>query len=263
VIKIVKPKVFVFENVKGILSMNNGDIFKEIIKEFSDPNNFEGNCYNVSYKIIKCQDFGIPQKRERLILIGTLNVKIDLDEEIIKAKLRIKEDFPDFFITQTVWDAISNLPDPKSDGTVLINGNNSSYQDYLFSNIEVKNHYETTHSLITKERMNKIKENENFMVLNEEIKSVHSGSYGRLSKTDICPTITTRFDTPSGGRFIHPASNRTLTPREAARIQSFPDSFIFYGNKTIIHKEIGNAVPPKISRFLGELIKGVLNEQFK
>ena len=97
--------------------------------------------------------------------------------------------------------------------------------------------------------------------LEEQINSVHSGSYGRLCWDEQAPTITTRFDTPAGGRFIHPTEDRTLTPREAARIQSFSDNFVFYGNKTSICKQIGNAVPPKISYFLARLVKNIMKAE--
>ena len=86
-------------------------------------------------------------------------------------------------------------------------------------------------------------------------------SHGRLSWEEQAPTITTRFDTPAGGRFIHPAEDRTLSPREAARIQSFPDDFVFCGTKTSICKQIGNAVPPKISYFLARLVEKILQEK--
>ena len=105
----------------------------------------------------------------------------------------------------------------------------------------------------------KVKQKENFSVLKENIKSVHSGAYGRLAPTDVAATITTRFDTPSGGRFTHPYKNRTITPREAARLQSFPDSFEFLGNKTSICKQIGNAVPPKLAYFFARLLKRLLH----
>ena len=68
-------------------------------------------------------------------------------------------------------------------------------------------------------------------------------------------TITTRFDTPSGGRFIHPVMDRTITPREAARLQSFDDNYVFYGSKTSVGKQIGNAVPPLLAEVLAEMIK--------
>ena len=67
-------------------------------------------------------------------------------------------------------------------------------------------------------------------------------------------TITTRFDTPAGGRYIHPVLNRTLTPREAARIQTFPDDFVFYGSKSSVCKQIGNAVPPLLAEFIAHII---------
>ena len=73
-------------------------------------------------------------------------------------------------------------------------------------------------------------------------------------------TITTRFDTPSGGRFTLPDQDRTLTAREAARVQSFPDDYRFYGNKTSVNKQIGNAVPPKLAYFLANFIDNILKE---
>ena len=88
----------------------------------------------------------------------------------------------------------------------------------------------------------------------------HSGSYGRLCWNEHAQTITTRFDTPSGGRFTHPDKNRTITPREAARIQSFPDDFVFLGNRTSICKQIGNAVPPKLAFFLSKVIDNCIGE---
>ena len=112
------------------------------------------------------------------------------------------------------------------------------------------------------ERIKKIKVDENFESLDEDIKSVHSGSYGRMNYDDVSKTITTRFDTPSGGKFIHPEYDRTLTPREAARIQSFPDNFEFAGSKTSICKQIGNAVPVKLAYFYGKLIGRLIDEYF-
>ena len=107
--------------------------------------------------------------------------------------------------------------------------------------------------------MHKIKPGENWTSLDEDIRSVHSGAYGRLSKKGIGPTITTRFDTPSGGMFIHPIEDRTITPREAARIQSFPDDFVFLGNKSSICKQIGNAVSPKVAFFVANVIRRLLD----
>ena len=75
-----------------------------------------------------------------------------------------------------------------------------------------------------------------------------------MLKDDISVTITTRFDTPSSGRFTHPFLNRAITVREAARIQSFPDTFVFHGNKTSQMKQVGNAVPPLLAKAIAEVI---------
>jgi len=76
-----------------------------------------------------------------------------------------------------------------------------------------------------------------------------------MVKSEQSVTITTRFDTPSSGKFTHPFLHRAITVREAARLQSFPDDFIFYGTKTSQMKQVGNAVPPKLANAIAELIK--------
>lgn len=260
IVKRVKPKVFIIENVKGIATMQNGKIFNEILSMFSDKNNFNGDRYNVYHRVLKATDFGIPQTRERMIIIGVLNTEIDMDEIFEKARSIIKYQHPDYFNKQNVWNAISDLSDikPTETGEIANTISQSAYQKYLSTKGSLHNHVATNHSAKAKERMKKINAGENFTKLEEDIKSVHSGSYGRLQKDGFAPTITTRFDTPSGGKFIHPEHNRTLTPREAARIQSFPDDYVFCGTKSSICKQIGNAVPPKISRFLAVLTKEIL-----
>ena len=261
VVKIVRPKIFILENVKGILTIKNGEIFNEIKKTFENPNNFDGHPYKIQFKVVKARDYGIPQNRERVIIVGSL-IDFDLESEIKLTKEQILKEELHFFDNVSVWDAISNLPLPTVNGEVEVVNFVSNYQKYLKSNDKiVRNHYKTNHNKKALERMEKIKINENFTVLNEDIKSIHSGSYGRLDPNGIAPTITTRFDTPSGGRFIHPFENRTLTAREAARIQSFPDDFEFFGTKSCVCKQIGNAVPPKLAYFFAILIRRILNEK--
>ena len=85
-------------------------------------------------------------------------------------------------------------------------------------------------------------------------KQKFSTTWSRLKWDDVSPTIDTRFDTPSNGRNSHPFLHRAITPREAARIQSFDDSFIFTGTKTSICRQIGNAVPPLLAKAIGEAI---------
>jgi DNA (cytosine-5)-methyltransferase 1 len=261
VVKIVKPDFFVFENVKGILTMKNGEIFNEILKAFSDKTNFDGVKYFFSYRLVKTVEFGIPQKRERVIIFGSRDKNIDFNDYFEKTLQKFQNKNPNFLEPVTVWNAISNFPEPSKNGEIKNPKSKTNYQKYLSSkNQIITNHYKPNHSENAIERMKQIKNGENWTSLKDDIKSVHSGSYGRLKKDDVAPTIVTRFDTPSGGKFIHPTKNRTLTPREAARIQSFPDSFVFIGTKSSICKQIGNAVPPKLAYFLAEMIKEIYDD---
>lgn len=262
VVKTVKPKVFVMENVKGILTMQGGKIFDEILRIFSDQTLLEGAPYHLHYQIVKAVEFGIPQKRERMILIGTQIPDLPFDMLWEQTKAEILQEVPHYFDPVTVADAISNLGSTTADGTLPTPEPLTKYQrDLAAPQPFLSNHTRTKHSSIAVDRMHRVSNGENFTVLEEDIHSVHSGAYGRLSWDAPAPTITTRFDTPAGGRFIHPVEDRTLSPREAARIQSFPDDFVFYGTKTSICKQIGNAVPPKISYFLARLIHKILDSK--
>lgn len=260
IVKIVRPKIFIIENVKGILSKDKGQIFKEIVDTFGDPDNFDGDKYFIHYKVCKAVEFGIPQKRERVVIVGVLNNDYNIDDIFSEAKESISSIEPHFFDKVTLYDAISDIPEPNEQGVVNLLQSKCYYQDNLRSKSNVVyNHTASKHNEKAIERMQNIAAGENWQVLNEEIHSVHSGAYGRLNWNNPTMTITTRFDTPAGGRFIHPDYNRTITPREAARIQSFPDSFVFIGNKTSICKQIGNAVPPKLAYFLAFVVKKLLD----
>lgn len=262
VVKTVKPQVFVMENVKGITTMQGGKIFAEILRIFSDSDMLGGKPYHLYKRLVKAAEFGIPQKRERMILIGTLKEDVDFDSLWEMTRQEIEKEEPHYFDVVSVEDAIGNLPKVTENGEVKNTRPVTEYQRYLASKKEIlTNHTQTKHSKVAVDRMRRVANGENFTSLEEEIKSVHSGAYGRLCWEEQAPTITTRFDTPAGGRFIHPAEDRTLSPREAARIQSFPDDFVFYGTKTSICKQIGNAVPPKISYFLARLIDKVAGRE--
>ncbi len=264
IVKTVKPKIFVMENVKGIETMQNGAIFNEIISLFQDENSLNGDRYSIYHTTIKAVDYGVPQTRERKIIIGLLNDDFDGENIFKTTRNNILKVNKNFFNKVSVWDAISNLSEiaPTDTGIISNIPPITDYQKALMSKSKnIYNHMATKHSQIAKNRMKKINAGENFTKLNEDIKSVHSGSYGRLEKDSYASTITSRFDTPSGGKFIHPIHNRTITPREAARIQSFPDDYVFYGSKNSICKQIGNAVPPKCSYFIAEVVKEMLNDK--
>ena len=249
------------ENVKGMLTMHGGKIFAEIQKLFSDSELLDGEPYHLYCKVINALDYGVPQKRERLIIIGTKSSTVDFDKKWCMTKAEIEKEFPGFFDAVNILDAIGNLPETHASGAVRNPVPQNAYQEYLATNNgQLYNHNPSKHSAAAVERMRNIANGENYTVLNENINSVHSGSYGRMCWNEPAVTITTRFDTPAGGRFIHPSENRTITPREAARIQSFADDFVFYGDKRSICRQIGNAVPPKVSYFLAKLVQSIINE---
>lgn len=260
VVKTVRPKAFVMENVKGIRTMQGGKIFEEILRIFADPELLDGEPYVLYPRLVKAVEFGIPQKRERMILIGVKGEKADLETLWESVREEIRAEYPRYFDPVTVEDAIGNLGATGEDGVIANPAPVTDYQRYLAAHTDtIANHTRTRHSALAVDRMHRVAEGENFTALKERINSVHSGAYGRLRADEPAPTITTRFDTPAGGRFIHPTEDRTLSPREAARIQSFPDDFVFHGNRTAVCRMIGNAVPPKISYFLARLVRRLID----
>ena len=252
-----EPNYFIMENVQGLESMKDGQILKEIISLFEDENNFNNGRYYLSRKIVSADELGVPQARKRLIIIGSKfdNINIDQEIKVVKEELNIPEKV-------TIKDAIGDLNYLESgEGAFEVKYRYnpvSQYQIARRKNAEtLYNHIGPKHNDIALDRIKRIQPGQNWRDLEErdEIKSVHSGSYGRLEWDNQSTTITTRFDTPSGGRVIHPERHRALTPREAARIQSFDDSFVFYGNKTSVGKQIGNAVPPLVAEVLANIIR--------
>lgn len=241
-VKFFKPKYFLIENVPTILTDQNGFFRKQIIKEF------EALGYNVDSGIIKAVDFGVPQNRRRALFLGSLNNKISLPK-------------PKKIKNITVWDAISDLAYLNS-GEGEFESNylkvaESDYQKKMRKNSsKLYNHVATKHSKIALERLKLIppEKGKEFIVHKYNITSTFGQTWGRLEKNKPSPTIVTRFDTPSNGKNSHPFLHRAITPREAARLQSFPDNFIFYGNKSSIIKQIGNAVPPLMAESIAKHI---------
>lgn len=241
VVKKVKPKYFVIENVPNLLTTENG-LFKDEIIEL-----FNGIGYAVSCGVLCAADFGVPQDRHRTCIIGKLG-----------ASSPVSLPTPNGMHT-TIWDAISDLSYLESgEGTeeqAYRNAPMSDYQRLMRSGSdELYNHIATRHSKVTLERLEIIAPEKGKEMLPEEhhTKSIYSGTWCRMKKDGIAKTITTRYDTPSSGEFTHPYLNRAITTREAARIQSFPDSFHFYGSKSSQMKQVGNAVPPLLGKAIAE-----------
>lgn len=243
VVSLVKPKYFVMENVPNLLTSENGYFKREIETLF-------GNIgYKITAEVLNASDFGVPQNRKRAVIIGRLG------------EYALPMPIPKFDRT-SIWDAISDL-------AYLESGEGTEIQEYKFEpqseyqtllrngSSRLYNHVATKHSDLAIKRLKLIPPNKGKEVLPPEhlTKSIYSGTWSRMIKDDISVTITTRFDTPSSGRFTHPYLNRAITVREAARIQSFPDTFIFYGTKTSQMKQVGNAVPPLLAKAIAQVIK--------
>lgn len=242
VVNFIRPKYFVMENVPNLLTAENGYFKKEITDLFFKIG------YTIDSDVLNASDFGVPQNRRRAFIIGKLG-----DEKV---------KFPEKTTRKiTAWEAISDLAFLNSgEGEFEQNYRNFPQSDYqrLLRNGSNKlyNHIATSHSTIAIKRMSMVPEGGGRSDLPKEelTKSIYSGTWGRIVKDDVTVTITTRFDTPSSGRFTHPFLNRAITVREAARLQSFPDDFIFYGPKTSQMKQVGNAVPPLLAKAVAEAI---------
>ncbi|MCQ2652233.1 DNA cytosine methyltransferase [Helicobacter pylori] len=162
---------------------------------------------------------------------------------------------------ENVQDAISDLAYLCSNEGAFesdyLNPIQSSYQALMRKNSpKLYNHQATNHSQAALEKLKLINKEQGKECLPKNLhgKQQFKSTWGCLNWNKISPTIDTRFDTPSNGTNSHPELHRSITPREAARIQSFSDDYIFYGNKTSVCKQIGNAVPPLLALALGKAI---------
>lgn len=251
VVGLVRPRYFVMENVPNLLTSEGGYFRQEIEKLFNDMG------YSLSMGVLNASDYGVPQNRRRAVIIG----KRDGSAPSLPVAA------PNGV---TVWDAISDL-------AFLESGEGSEVQEYpnpplseyeremRSGSTQLVNHTATKHSAIALERLRMIPPNAGREVLPEEhlTKSIYSGTWTRMRKDEIAVTITTRFDTPSSGKFTHPYLHRAITVREAARIQSFPDTFVFTGNKSSQMKQVGNAVPPLLAKAVAETIIHDIEEDFE
>ncbi len=243
IVKEIQPDVFVIENVKGLLISSNGWFKDEIVKSI------EALGYNVEYGILNASEFGVPQSRERTIFICAKGKTIPLPKPTVTRKT-------------TVRDAISDL-------SYLNSGEGAFEQEYriepesnyqkLMRNNSMKlyNHKASNHKEVAIEKLKLIPPEQGKECLPEEMlgKQKFKTTWGRLKWDEVSPTIDTRFDASSNGTNNHPYLHRAITPREAARIQSFDDRFVFYGSKVHVRKQIGNAVPPLLAKAIADQIE--------
>tara|TARA_B100001059_G_C17836263_1_gene588363 strand:- start:5231 stop:6295 length:1065 start_codon:yes stop_codon:yes gene_type:complete len=233
----LSPTWFIMENVIGLLSMDSGRVKEAIFKAFEDIG------YSIDAKVLNAVDYGVPQNRKRAIFIGN--------------KEGYKTEFPE-----------------RTHG-------NSSSQLGIFDNQKLKpfvtvgetlkgitrksklpNHILPTHAEIVLKRMSFVPEGGNQKDIPAEYKPPQKflNTYGRLHRKKPSNTIHTRFDVASTGSLYHPTENRALTVREGARIQSFPDTYIFSGKKGSQYRQVGNAVPPLLAKAIGDKILSIMRK---
>lgn len=238
----LSPEVFVIENVKSLLSTSKGWFKQQIISSI------EKLGYFVDVGVLKAADFGVPQTRERTIFICCKNRNINLP-------------LPTTDKLVTVRDAISDLAYLESNEGCFEQEYKfeaeSDYQRLMRDNSEkLYNHRASKHSAIAIKKLEMIPPEKGKECLPEEMlgKQQFHSTWCRLKWDEPSPTIDTRFDAASNGTNNHPFLNRAITPREAARLQSFDDTYIFYGSKVAIRTQIGNAVPPLMAKAIADKI---------
>lgn len=256
----VRPKFFIMENVKGM--MNKKD---EIIQNFKE---YLGEEYLFDYDVLKAQDYGVPQNRERFIMIGNrMGVQPkEIFEEIYRHK---REPF-------VLRDALYGLPHleaKKDKGQCGVEDAQSGFTECDFEYPKTQFYYFINGDRVItklynhKNRYNNERDIEIFRRLPQGANSLHESitdimpykrrndifkdKYFKLDETQICKTITShmKFDC---NMYIHPWEARGLSPREAARIQTFPDDFVFTGAQNMWYAQVGNAVPVKLAKAIGD-----------
>ncbi|MGL4730881.1 MAG: DNA cytosine methyltransferase [Clostridium sp.] len=271
----LKPKFFVMENVKGMLSV------AEQVKE--DFHNLESEDYDVAYHLFNAKDFSVPQNRERLIYVG---IRADISKKRNKTAKDIIEEIENN--TQNIKNYVleNAIGDLRELQALTIKNATELDTEEAGRKIEANRIVTNTAyvDLINQDRVNKLVFNHKARFNNErdiEIfgrmlpgdksdseriadimpyksrNDIFKDKYYKLKPNEICKTITAhmKFDC---NMYIHPYQARGLTPREAARVQSYPDSYVFLGSYTKTYMQIGNSVPPLMSRIIAKIIKKYL-----
>lgn len=263
ILKTTKPKAFVFENVIGLLSAknNNGVKVLDILQ-----NEFRKLGYNISVKVMNAVDYGVPQRRKRLIIVGlrkniVFNFPTPTHGENLLPYISVSDaldDLKDIIANDNTF--VSYLQPPQT-----------TYQKLMRADeqFQVSEHTAPQMSDLDKYIISHVKQGGNYMDIPNEVASArikrlqaqggHTTCYGRLDESKPAYTINTYFNRPNVGCNIHYANDRLITVREALRLQSFPDSYeLVSTSKLGKHKIVGNAVPPLLSKAIAKHLKSYL-----
>lgn len=249
IVEELKPEVFIIENVKALLSTSAGWFKNQIIEEVTKMG------YFVECGVLTASDFGVPQARQRAIFICSKNKNISLPKPTCQKNITVKDAIYDLAFLNSGEGEFEQ--DYKMSAT-------SNYQNQMRKGCDkLYNHQASNHSKIAIQKLEMIPPEGGKEYLPKEMlgKQKYSGTWGRLKWNDVSPTIDTRFDASSNGTNNHPFLNRSITPREAARIQSFDDKFVFLGSKVHVREQIGNAVPPLLAEAIADKIYKELGDE--
>ena len=249
IVKEIKPPLFLMENVKGILTMDGGRVIEAII------DSFEKVGYNVQIKVLRSSEYGVPQIRERVFIIGTTYECKDVyPKPRIKHPISVKDAISDLSFLRAGQSSKDYLHSPESRYQELMR-RHSSY---------LTNHDAARHSQKVINRFSKLKPGETAHTLPPKLRTRKMVLF-RLHPDQPARTIVTLPDD-----YVHYLQDRILTVREMARLQSFPDSFEFLGPKSTGGKrrkfevpqytQVGNAVPPLLAQAVGEQLITCLEE---
>lgn len=232
IVEIVDPDFFVLENVKGLLTLSGGFFKEDIVKRFSALG------YKVTYKVLNAANYGVPQNRERVFFVGIKNKEFVFPKEF-KYKL-------------SASDGISDLEYGKYKKPV------NDYQKIMhLKNGKIENHELTKHSADTIRIIGMVPDGGNIKSLPPEYWNIrkYNKAFERMSSSRPSNTVDT------GHRnYFHYKENRIPTVRENARLQSFPDSFVFCCSRTSQYKQVGNAVPPLLAYAIAKALAEQLEE---
>ena len=276
----IRPKAVLIENVPGIVSLGKGTVVEQIYKAL------ENMGYKVNHRILFAGHYGVPQLRFRTIIIGIQNYSGEIlfpkPQYYVNAVANFQKSKElCYFVTPldelllkpkvTVQDAIGDMPElkggEKNPEYKYIVEPQCEYQKQLREGSEcITSHWCSRLSEINKERLKHIPVGGSWRDIPYDLlpkglqrarRSDHTKRYGRLDPNELCSTVLTKCD-PHWGSFFHPSQPRTISVREAARIQSFPDRYQFTGSMTEQYEQVGNAVPPLLAKAVGECIQEMI-----
>lgn len=268
VVQEIQPEWFVLENVVGLLTHNGGQTLSAVLAAFGEAG------YRVDWRVLNAAHFGLPQSRERLVVVGNRRDRTfrwpaptNQFEHKSMAGSRAKRVQTDPLFMQglpqavTVLDAVGDLPPVRAGESCEQYDDALPLSEYAArlrgSETVLSLHEGTSHSAHMMEIIRHSGANRAALPIGMT-SSGFSSCYSRLEGDKPSVTITVNFVFPSSNKCIHPIQDRALTPREGARLQGFPDSFKFSGTRSQIVKQIGNAVPP----VLGECIARSISDQW-